>query len=91
MLLQLKASDSFVSLVSRAKKVSALVLCEGHRDAEVFKQVAPTHREAAARRVEAQTQHVYAMARMPRGVQRTWHGGEEARDEAMMGCVYLDS
>jgi len=37
---QLKASDSFMAIVSRMRKARALVLCEGSRDAEAIKAIA---------------------------------------------------
>ena len=40
MVIQLKASDSFVAMVSRVKRVKAIILCEGSRDAEVLKALA---------------------------------------------------
>lgn len=39
-MIQLRASDSFLKVVSAMKRVSALVLCEGSRDAEALKAVA---------------------------------------------------
>jgi hypothetical protein len=40
LIVQLKASDSLVQLLSRVRRVNTIVLCEGSRDAEVFKAVA---------------------------------------------------
>jgi len=40
MLVQLKASDSFTTILSRVRKAKALILCEGSRDAETVKAIA---------------------------------------------------
>ena len=40
MITQLKASDTFIKVITRVKKVRAIILCEGARDTEVLKAVA---------------------------------------------------
>ena len=40
MLIQLKASDSLTTILSRVRKAKALILCEGSRDAETVKAIA---------------------------------------------------
>lgn len=39
-IVQLKASDSFIQLVSEVKKVKGIILCEGSREAETLKILA---------------------------------------------------
>ncbi len=40
MIIQLKASESFIAMVSQVKSVKAIILCEGSSDAEVLKALA---------------------------------------------------
>jgi len=40
MTIQLKASDSFISILTKVKSVKALILCEGSSDAETLKSLA---------------------------------------------------
>lgn len=39
-IIQLKASDSFIRMVSEVRKMRSIVLCEGSRDVEAFKVIA---------------------------------------------------